>query len=235
MALPRLNEVPEYELVIPSTKERVSYRPFLVKEQKILLIAAESQDKKQMLSAVINMVESCVSGLKKDKLTTFDLDYIFTQIRSKSVGESTELIAICTDCEHQNKIAVDLDKAKLSSEPKQSKVNLTDDIIVEMKYPSYRDIMNTEAIVNGSSQTEMAIEMIKISLDKIFTDEEAIIVKDESDAEINRFIDSLNDDQFRKLSEFIQDIPKLQIDNSFKCENCGKENTRSIEGIEAFF
>lgn len=235
MALPRLNEVPEYELVIPSTNEKVSYRPFLVKEQKILLIAAESQDRRQMLSAVINMVESCISNLRRDRLTTFDLDYIFTQIRSKSVGESTELIALCSDCDHQNKITVNLDNAKLSAEPKQSKIHLTDDIIVEMKYPSYHDIMNTDAIITGSSQTEMAIEMIKLSLDKILTEEEAIVVREEPDEEINRFIDSLNDDQFRKLSEFIQDIPKLQIDNSFKCESCGKENIRMIEGIEAFF
>jgi len=235
MALPRLNEVPEYELVIPSTKENIQFRPFLVKEQKILLMAFESRDTKQIMQAIGKTIESCIPDIKLAKLASFDIDYIFMQIRSKSVGEKANLSIKCKHCEHPNPVEVDLENVQLTSEPKDKMIKLTDDMTMKMKYPSFFDVTNSDMVKEDITSTEMAIESIKMSMDALITEEEHISMKDETSEEIARFVDSLNDEQFSKLAAFIQDIPKLILNIDFTCESCNKENNHVMEGINDFF
>ena len=151
MALPRLNETPQYELVIPSTGNTVNYRPFLVKEQKVLLIAYESQDQKQIVTAILNCISSCTDDeIDVSKLSTFDTDYIFTKIRSKSVGESVTVNGKCQSCEHKNEVDINLDNIELVGNIKPSTVKIRDDILLKMRYPSYYDFVTNEKIMQNS-------------------------------------------------------------------------------------
>lgn len=235
MALPRLNESPQYELTIPSNGNTVKYRPFLVKEQKVLLIAFETQDKKQILNSVLDTIEACCPGIDKNKLTSFDVDYIFTQIRTKAVGETTNIVSTCT-CGHENDVSVNLENAELRNMNESDVVKITDNISLRMKWPSYHDIVNNETITSDtSSNTEIIYETIKISIDCVMTEEELIQLRDESPEEIDTFINSLTTDQFNKINEFISNAPSLVYELKYKCESCGIENNKTLEGIQDFF
>ena len=236
MALPRLNELPEYEMVIPSTKKTVKFRPFLVKEQKVLLMAFESKETKQILNAISNTIEACIDDVDTTELANFDIDYMFAQIRAKSVGESAKVVLPCEECEHKNNVQVNLDQAKLTSEPKDNIVKISDAISIRMKYPTYHDIKNNLIVLNqDSTATGIALETIKMSLHSVLTEEEAILIKDEPAEEVDRFIESLTADQFEKLTDFIKDVPKLELDIDYDCEGCGKHNSRKVTGLEDFF
>ena len=125
MALPRLNEVPNYEMVIPSSKKKVKFRPFLVKEQKVLLMAFETKDTKQILNAIQDTIEACVQDVNVNELANFDVDYIFAQIRSKAVGETSKIKIPCSECEHMNTVDVDLQNTRMTSEPKENIMKIT--------------------------------------------------------------------------------------------------------------
>lgn len=236
MALPRLNEVPKYELIIPSTKETVKFRPFLVKEQKVLLLAYESQDKKQILRAVTDTIEACVDGIG-DNLTTYDVDYIFTQIRAKSVGETTMIQVACEDCDEMTDVRVDLGNIEVFSEnekPMSNIIALNDKMNLKLKHPTYNHLINIEGL-EEKKQTELLMDIVVSCLDSILTEEEHISFADESREEIMDFIDSLNPDQFSKISDYITSMPALKTDIKFKCNGCGKEQTRELKGLDDFF
>lgn len=236
MALPLLNETPEYDLVIPSSQTSVQFRPFLVKEQKILLMAFESRDSRQIMQAIGKTIELCVPGIDISSLSSFDIDYIFMQIRSKSVGEKANVSIKCKQCEHPNPVSVDLETAELTNPPKDNMIKLTDDMTMKMKYPSYNEVVKSDTMLKDNvTSTELAIESIKLSMEALITEDEYILMKDESNEEITRFIDSLNDEQFSKLAGFISDIPKLILNVNFTCESCGHDNKHTMEGIDDFF
>ena len=236
MALPRLNEVPRFEMVIPSNKKRVKFRPFLVKEQKILLMAYETKDTKQILNAITDTIESCVEGIDINELANFDVDYIFSQIRSKAVGETAKVSMPCSNCEHKTGVEVSFENTRLTSDPKESIIKVTDDISVEMKYPSYNDIRYNDIVLNpNASATEIGMETVRMSMQAILTEDERILLKDESKEEVTRFIDSLSTEQFESLSEFVKEIPRLVVDIEYDCEACGTKNTRVVNTIEDFF
>ena len=236
MALPRLNENPQYELVIPSTGESVKYRPFLVKEQKVLILALESQDQKQVLNAILNCIDACVENINIKKLATFDVEYIFTQIRTKSVGESTKIVSKCSKCEENNTVTIDLEKVKLENEidVKRKFIKLTDEIAVELKYPTYADFLK------NTSSNESAIDMVFTLMGTcieavVINDEERVSIKDEPVEEVEKFINSLNTEQFEKLRNFVDDIPKITLDIDYNCETCGESNNKKLEGLNDFF
>ena len=165
MALPKLNnDTPTYELIIPSTKKSVRFRPFLVKEQKNLLIAMESKDAKQILNSMLSCLDSCVEGINTNDLATFDVDYMFTQIRSKSVGEISEIMTNCANCNHQNKVSVDLSKIDMNAESvKETIIPITDKISVKMKYPTYKDMMENEKLFSDEANVVDVIFETKAS------------------------------------------------------------------------
>ena len=236
MALPRLNETPSYEMVIPSTGKKVRYRPFLVKEQKILMIAMESQDKKQILTSMVETLTACITeNIDARDLATFDVDYMFTQLRSKSVGEKSTLVNTCKECGKKSDFTIDLEKINPPEVKKNVKISLTDSISVLMKYPSYDAFIKNEKLLDDKNQTEQIMEFITECMDSIITDEEQIKLKDESIEEVQTFIDSLTSDQFKKLSDYIINLPRLRHTFKIKCEHCGAEEDKSLEGLEDFF
>ena len=236
MALPRLNDVPEYELTVPSTGQSVGFRPFLVKEQKVLMIAYESKVVKQILKAVLNTIQSCVKNIDVGKLATFDVDYIFTQIRSKSVGETNDVIMKCTNCSHENQLTINLNEINIDVEKKDKIIKLNDTYTLKMKYPTYTDIINDRVLLNDTrTQTEQLIATLRNCMEAIQTEEENIVLKDETVEEIDDFISSLNDEQYGKIADFVSNVPTMRYEKKFNCKGCEKENTLVVEGLQDFF
>jgi hypothetical protein len=236
MALPRLNESSQYELVIPSSEQTVKYRPFLVKEQKTLLIAYESQDQRQIISAILTCISNCVeNSVDITKLTTFDADYIFTKIRSKSVGEKVKVGAKCEQCKNENNVEINLDDIKLEGDIKPSIVKITEDINLKMKYPNYYEFMQNDNIMNKDITSEAVFEMLSTCIESVMTEEENIVLKDEPREEIERFIESLTTSQFTQVREYVDRIPKIILDFDFTCESCQHNNNHRLEGLQDFF
>ena len=180
MALPVLNEVPKYELTIPSTQEKVLFRPFLVKEQKILLLAYESKNRKQIVQAMLDTIGACAQTVDVMKLSTFDVDYIFTQIRAKSVGEKVELNVSCTECNTPNQTTVNLEEIVVDIPDKNMIVPITNEISIKLKYPNYGYYMASSTFFEIETQSEMMTEIVISCLDSVMTEEENISIKDES-------------------------------------------------------
>jgi hypothetical protein len=236
MALPKLNNTPKYDLVIPSTGKRVKFRPYLTKEEKILLLAMETKDPAQALNAVLDTIVACVDEkIDPNSLTTFDIEYMFVKLRSKSVGETSEIGIKCTECDHTNKVAVDLSAIEVAVPKVDFMVPLTDEITVEMSYPHFSAMANNKKLTHSNSATEQTFEMIMSVMAAIHTNEERIDLKDVSHKEIEEFIDSTTDEQIRKIRAFVESIPKMTHDVSFKCESCHHSNTHTIEGMQNFF
>lgn len=240
MSLP-LNNSPIYTLEVPSTGGKIQYRPFLVKDEKALLIAQQSEDPEVMINTLKDVIKSCVkSEVDVDKLAIFDIEYIFTQIRAKSVGEIIELFMLC-DEDHgadnekaRVKININLEKLKVNK-PKEhtNKIILFDDVGVVMKYPSLDIVKRLELTENAGIEDIFAI--IADSIDYIFNTEEVWYASDLTKEELMEFINNLTSDQFAKLQEFFTTMPKLTQDIEFKCPVCAKEHKRTIEGLQNFF
>ena len=235
MALPVLNATPSYELTVPSNKQKLKYRPFLVKEQKVLMLAYESQDKKQVINAMLNTLASCVQDIDITQLTTFDVDYIFTQIRAKSVGENIELKINCSQCNTPNDIEVNLEDIDVNVGEGEKIIKLTDEISVKLKYPSYYNFMNRLGDLESQSETETIMEVVVSCMDSILTDEENISLKDESHQEVMNFIESMNSKQFEMVSEFVQNMPTMTHAFQLKCISCGHEEEKVLRGLDDFF
>lgn len=232
MALPKLNDLPSYSLVIPSSKRQVNFRPFLVKEQKILLLAMESQEEKQILQAVSDTLRSCIEDEITDReLATFDIEYMFTQIRAKSVGETTNLNLTCSKCEEVNEVNVNLSEINIKLND-SNEIKLNDQYSLLMRYPSYYDVI--DAADDKSSVTDEIMKLCKLCLDKILTEEEQISVVEESEEEIQQFLDSLTTEQFDKVVNFVMNLPKLTKDVSYDCSSCGEKNNIRVEGLQNF-
>jgi len=236
MALPKLDTAPKYELTVPSTGEKIRYRPFLVKEQKILLIAYESQDKKQIVNAMLDACNTCIQDdVDVYNLAIFDIDYIFTQIRAKSVGENVPLEVTCSNCQIGNEVVINLENIKIKQEKVSNIIQLTHSIKLIMKFPTYQTFLNNQELLNNNSGTELIMELIVASLDTIQTEEENIIIKDESREDIIDFIDSMTGSQFEMISKYIESMPQMRYDIKFKCKACNTDNEHTLQGIDDFF
>ena len=236
MALPKLNDNPEYEVVIPSSKKTIKFRPFLVKEQKILMIAFESNDRKQMLNAMIKTLESCIEdNIDVKKLATFDVDYLFTQIRSKSVGETSDLVFKCQNCEKEIEHKLNLYEIQPPITEKINRIKINDSISIEMNYPSYSYFIDNNIDVEKNNNTENIMEFIIACMDSIITEDEQIKLKDESREEIVNFIESLNVDQFNNMAKFVNTLPQLRHEFEITCPHCNTVNKQRLEGLQSFF
>ena len=233
MALPKINSAPKYEITIPSMQKTIRYRPYLVKEEKILMMAIESQDQKQALAAIVDTIESCVQEpIERNKLTTFDVEYLFTQIRAKSVGETAKVSMKCKECETDNEVVIPLDDVKVKNLEKQNNViELTPDIKLKMKYPGFNDII----VTNGMNQTDQTFKLIGYCIDSVQTPTENIKLSDEAEAEQQEFIESLSTEQFNKIKEHVENIPKMEHDVKFECIKCKTENKIELNGLQDFF
>lgn len=234
MALPSLNATPSYEVKVPSSGELLKYRPFLVKEQKILMLAYESRDKKQIIGAMLDTIKSCVEGVDVSKLATFDVDYIFTQLRAKSVGEKIGIKLPCDECKADNDIEINVEELSINLEKGEKVVKLTPEISIKLKYPTYQDFMN-KVNLNTESQTETIMDIIIACMDSVATEEENINLKNETKEEVVKFIESMNSKQFELVSEFVQEMPQLEYKTNIQCVKCGHEQEKVLRGLDDFF
>jgi hypothetical protein len=232
MALPKLS-TPTYELEIPSSKEQLTYRPFLVKEEKLLLLANESDDEQEMINAMKNIIINCTFGdLSIDELALFDLEYIFLKIRSKSVGEIVELELLCEDDgETRVPVKINLDEVQVTfNEKHTNKLQLTDQVGILMKYPQV-DLMTTQS----GGDTEYVFKMIRKCISQIYEGEVVHERADFNDKELDEFIESLDTQQFQKVQSFFETMPKLSHTVKFKNPNTKKFNNVTLEGMQSFF
>ena len=201
------------------------------------MIAYESQDNIQILNAIIDCLSNCRENISFNKLSTFDVDYIFTQIRSKSVGEKTDILSECTSCNHQEKKSINLGDLKIDGKIlKNVQIDLTDDIKVKMKYPSYSDLLRDPRIMSEiTTNTERMFLTIASSIDSVMTADENISLKDETPEEVEQFVNSLSSIQFQEISNFVEGIPKIKYEEEYMCEKCNTKNKTELEGLQDFF
>ena len=241
MALPKLN-VPVYETVLPSTEKVIKYRPFLVKEEKILLTAMEGTDQKSIIPAVKQIINNCVQEeIDVEKLPTFDIEYLFLRLRAKSIGESVTIGLKpwgCPNnkgelCENSTQVELNLeDVAVIKNEKHNSKIMLDDKIGIKMNYPDMDKLGN---IIQGEETTVTGMNVIKDCIEMIFTDEETFERDSFNEKELDDFLDSLNTQQFIKIKEFFDTMPTLKHTVKYKCETCGEEKETTIQGLNSFF
>lgn len=232
MTLPILN-TSKFELELPSTGEKIEYRPFLVKEEKILLIAQESGDEQEILKAVESIIEECCfKKIDPKLLPIFDLEYIFIQLRAKSIGEVSEVTIKCPDDgETEVKIEIDLNDVKcIKSEDHSNKIELTDDIGVIMSYPR---ISNISGFKDEGSKS--VFEIIKSCIEQIYDQESVYHRNDMSDKELDSFINSMSHQQFMKIQSFFDTAPKVQYKTKIKNPKTKVSSDLVIEGLQNFF
>ena len=237
MALPVMSQV-TYELTIPSTKQKIKYRPFLVKEQKDLLIAQQSDDEKVMIETLKNIIRSCtLDKVEVDNLAMFDIEYIFTQLRAKSVGEYSELTFNCLECnDPKAKMNVNIDLTTLKvefNEKHKSIIPLFDTVGIKMKYPGLAlfDKMNK---LEGN-QVDMIFDVIIECIDSIYDEDTVYPAHEQSKEELETFINNLTQDQFQKVQNFFETMPKLEKEIEFDCPMCKYHHQHIVRGLSGFF
>ena len=241
MALPNL-AAPKHSMTVPSSGEVIDYRPYLVKEEKVLMIALESQDEVNITRALIDTISSCTDGaLNAKNLTPFDLEYVFLQLRSKSVGETTDIRMKCEKCEELNDVNINLAAVQppKMQEKKELLVKISNDLSIQMKYPTVADAMDTMKHTrdanNEVNRIDQLFETIIASIDVIFYGDETLYAKDHTKKELQDFIESMNAQQFAALSGFAGEVPTISTDIEFDCVKCGTHNERHVEGLQNFF
>ena len=233
MTLPKMNEVSKYRLTIPSTKQEVTYRPFYVKEQKTLLIAMETGEEDDLINAIIDTIDACmIENINVHKLPTFDIEYIFTQIRAKSIGEESELIMGCGECGTHNDVIIKLEDIKIALNSYNNEINLSDQFKIILRYPTYKDL---KVINEGKTETEKLFNTIIICLDKLVTEDEIINFIDETREDKEEFLNNLTPKQFAEVTKFIQNMPALEYNSEFICKNCETVNKYNVKGLRDFF
>ena len=234
MALPKL-DAPRYEMKLPSTNQKLVYRPYLVKEEKILMLAMESQDDRQMIRAVKDVITACTDGaIDADKMTMFDMEYMFTQLRSKSVGEKTTVGVKCTSCETKNDVEIDLGGVHVTvPNAKTRKVELTKTVGLVLKYPSIDEIMGAQA--SDASEVDKTFDVIIACIDSIYSNDEVFDSKEQTKKELKDFVESLSADQFNKIKAFVENMPSAKVAVSFDCSKCATHNEFDVKGIANFF
>ena len=237
MALPQINTFPWYDITIPSTNKTVRYRPYNVGEQKTLLISFESGESANIAKSLLDIVINCIEDdLDKAALTTFDVEYLFLQIRSKSVGETSNVVLTCPSCGHQNGVEIIVDKIHVDeSEFPERMIKISEDYTLELKFPTYIDVLNGNGVTPNDSVSELLYQTIIQSLDKLHTPDELIRFKNESTEEITKFVDNLTTDQYNKLIEFVNRLPRLKQDVKYECEECEQKNNYTLQGLYDFF
>jgi len=236
MALPKINDVPKYDLTIPSTKAQIKFRPFLTKEQKVLLMAVETQDQKQILNAIVDTIQSCiVSPFDVKTLTTFDVEYIFTQIRAKSVGEKSNVSVKCAECEKSTPVQINLEEVNVDVPKVNMSMKLNDKYTIKLRYPKYQAMMLNEDLQDADTMTETLYHVVTACLDSLQSEEENIKFDDEPAKEVETFLGSLTSQQFNELMLFVQELPRLSHNVEFNCVHCKHHNTIKLQGIQDFF
>tara|TARA_Y100000816_G_scaffold278789_1_gene250359 strand:+ start:355 stop:1080 length:726 start_codon:yes stop_codon:yes gene_type:complete len=240
MPLPKI-ATPSYELELPSTGKTIQYRPFLVKEEKLLVIALESEDTKQITNAIKAVIKSCVltKGVKVEALPTFDIEFLFLNIRGKSVGENIDLKLVCPDDEKTEvSVSINLDDIKVQKlEGHTKQIKLDDNLMMELKYPSLNEFIKNNFDPNDKSKNPMdqSFDLIGSCIDKIYNEDEVWVADDCSKKEINEFLDSMNSNQFKEVEKFFETMPKLSHTVKVYNPTTKVESDVVLEGLASFF
>jgi len=238
MPLPKIS-TPTYELELPSTGQKIKYRPFLVKEEKLLVLALESEDTKQITNAIKVVIKNCIEtkGIKVESLPTFDIEYLFLNIRGKSVGEEIEVNIICPDDEETTvPISINVDDIKVQkSSDHSNKIKLDDSIMMEMKYPSLDQFIKSNFDISSNSTIDQSFELIASCIGKIFTEDEVWVAEDVTKKELMEFLDQMNTSQFKEIEKFFETMPKLSHKIKVLNPNTKVESEVVLEGLSSFF
>ena len=237
MPLPKIN-TPTYELSLPSNGKKIKYRPFLVREEKILIMALETENQKQITDAVVQILDACIMtrGVKVQTLATFDIEYIFLNVRSKSVGETINVNIICPDDEKTSvEVPIDLESIKVKKDKSHTNiVKIDDNLSLKLKYPSMDQFI--ESNFESSDDTiKNTMKVITSSIDMIFSEEESWNASESTEKELEDFIEQLNSKQFQTIEKFFDTMPKLSHRVKVTNPKTNVESTVILEGLAAFF
>ncbi len=238
MPLPTI-ATPTYELELPSTGKPIKYRPFLVKEEKLLVLALETEDTKEISNAIKAVLKNCIQtkGIKVESLPTFDIEYLFLNIRGKSVGEEIQVNLIAPDDgETSVPVTINIDEIQVSKpEDHTNKIKLDDNLMMEMKYPSLDQFIKNNFDMSGNVGIDQSFELIASCVDKIYSDEEVWVAADVTKKELIDFLEQMNSIQFKQIERFFETMPKLSHEITFTNPKTKVESTVVLEGLSSFF
>ena len=238
MPLPTIS-TPTYELVLPSSNRKIKFRPFLVKEEKILILAMESQDTKQIANAVKNVITHCIltKGIKVDKLSTFDIEYLFLNIRGKSVGEDIEVMVTCPDDgETQVPTLINIDTIKVQkSDDHEKDIKLDDQYTLRMKYPSLNEFIKNNFASAADMKVDDTFDLVASCIEQVYSEEESWAAADCTKKELTEFLEQLDSKQFKMIEKFFETMPKLSHTVKVINPNTKKECEIVLEGLQNFF
>ena len=238
MPLPTI-ATPTYELELPSTGKKIKYRPFLVKEEKLLVLALESEDTKQITTAIRAVLKNCIQtrGVKVENLPTFDIEFLFLNIRGKSVGEEIEVNLICPDDKETSvPVTINIDDIKITKDKDHTNIiKLDKSLMMEMKYPSLDEFIKNNFDFTGDPDMDQSFELIASCIDKIYTEEEVWSTADCTKKEVTEFLEQMNSRQFKGIEKFFTTMPKLSHSIDITNPNTGVKSTVVLEGLSSFF
>ena len=238
MPLPTIS-TPTYELVLPSSNRKIKFRPFLVKEEKILILAMESQDTKQIANAVKSVITHCIltKGIKVEKLSTFDIEYLFLNIRGKSVGEDIEVMVTCPDDgKTQVPASINIDSIKVQKSDEHEKdIKLDDTYTLRMRYPSLNEFIKNNFATATEMNVDDTFDLIASCIDQVYSEEEPWTGADCTKKELSTFLEQLDSKQFKAIEKFFETMPKLSHTVKVKNPNTKKECEIVLEGLQNFF
>ena len=238
MPLPKI-ATPTYSMVLPSLEKEINYRPFLVKEEKLLVLALESEDTKQITQAIKAVLKSCVQtkGIKVESLPTFDIEYLFLNIRGKSVGEDIEVMVTCPDDNKtQVPMSINVDTIKVHMDEEHTKDIVLDDVYtLRMKYPSLNEFIKTNFDNVDDMKVDDTFDLIASCIDQVYSEEESWASEECTKKELTTFVESLNSGQFKKVEKFFETMPKLSHTVKVTNPNTEVESEIKIEGLQNFF
>ena len=238
MPLPKIS-TPTYEMVLPSSNKKIKYRPFLVKEEKVLILAMESQDTATVANAVKDVLKNCIlsRGIKVEKLSTFDIEYLFLNIRGKSVGETIEVMVTCPDDgKTQVPTSINIDEIKVIIEDGHQKdIKLDDTYSLRMRYPSLDEFVKNNFATASDISVDDTFDLIASCVDQVYSEEESWAAADCTKKELSQFVESLNSNQFKEVEKFFETMPKLSHTVTVINPNTKKENEVVLEGLQNFF
>ena len=237
MPLPKI-AAPTYTLELPSTGQEINYRPFLVKEEKVLVIALESEENKQITNAIKTVIKNCIltKGIKVETLPTFDIEYLFLNIRGKSVGEEIEVNVICPDDEvTQVPVTIDLDDIQVQKNDEHTnKIKLDDTLMMEMKYPSLDEFIKNNFDFNDENSMDQSFNLIASCVSNIFSEDEVWAAEDCTKKELKEFLEQMNSAQFKDIEKFFETMPKLSHKIKITNPKTKVESEVVLEGLASF-
>lgn len=238
MPLPKIS-TPTYHLTLPSTGKEIKFRPFLVREEKLLVLALESEDIKNITETIRTVIKECIQtrGIKVETLPSFDIEYLFLNIRGKSVGEEIEVNIICPDDGQTTvPVTINIDEIEVQRfDEHEPKIKIDNNIMIEMKYPTLEQFIKNNFDFNASNDMDQAFDLISSCIDKIYTNDEVWTASDVTKKELNEFLEQMNSSQFKKIEKFFETMPKLSHKFTVVNPKTGVENEVVLEGLSSFF